>query len=303
MIVYACLKDDDLYSRIERSLAAGFGTRPIRCKSLAEMREFNALHADETETLLLIVGPPHVTGRMSVDDFGVHRRHQAVILLLAENPDELPDLAGENFYADFLALPLREGELERRIAFLGKIGVLVHRQRRAEKNLGEILSRGGDPKPGPDQGPATEADIRQFFEREWRRCLRYEWPLAFLILAIDRGSDLAAALAEVAADLHRPGDLAGAWDEGRFAVVLSETDPTGAMHVARRIQSNLGTRFGRVFTGIACARPIEVYRHLAPGRQGDGRGPDLLIEAAGNALRRAIASDEPVFMADGSGFI
>ncbi len=101
-------------------------------------------------------------------------------------------------------------------------------------------------------GIANRRRFNEAIENEWKRAARSKTPLALIILDLDffkpyndnyghsAGDQclvqVARGLSEV---VNRPGDLAARYGGEEFAVLLPETDISGAVNVACRIQDNI----------------------------------------------------------------
>jgi len=152
-------------------------------------------------------------------------------------------------------------------------------------------------------GLTSIANRRQFDEtllREWRRASRQGKPLALLLADVDRfkqfndgyghqvGDECLKAVARTFTGvLRRPADLVARYGGEEFAVILPDTDITGALQVAEgmrsavenlRITHRYSQDGGVVTVSIGVASVI-------PGRT-EGRPADLL-KAADDALYQA----------------
>ncbi|HKY01668.1 MAG TPA: diguanylate cyclase, partial [Burkholderiales bacterium] len=117
------------------------------------------------------------------------------------------------------------------------------------------------------------ANRRSFEEQlatEWRRCGRASTYLSMLLIEVDRfdavDSDsrdsclqsIALCLGSV---IYREPDLLSRYEESRFALLLPETSPVGAIHVAERLQKAMtgfdatGTPLFTLSVGIATLMP------------------------------------------------
>jgi diguanylate cyclase (GGDEF)-like protein len=101
-------------------------------------------------------------------------------------------------------------------------------------------------------GIANRRRFEETLESEWKRSGRSGTPLALLMIDIDyfknfndnyghgAGDECLKKIAEaIAASTHREGDLAARYGGEEFAVLLAETDQSGAMSVSERIQSSI----------------------------------------------------------------
>ncbi len=89
----------------------------------------------------------------------------------------------------------------------------------------------------------------EILDLEWRRMGRTGTPLSLIMLDIDhfklfndnyghaRGDDCLKKVAEALKNtLQRPGDFIGRYGGEEFAVILAESDPEGARHMAERLR-------------------------------------------------------------------
>ncbi|MGE8330896.1 MAG: GGDEF domain-containing protein, partial [Paraburkholderia nemoris] len=87
-------------------------------------------------------------------------------------------------------------------------------------------------------------------EEEWRRAQRNAWPLSMLLIDVDSfkgfndlyghsaGDDALTAVARcIAQSVRRPGDTAARYGGEEFAVLLPDTDETGAAFIAEKIRA------------------------------------------------------------------
>ncbi|MFW6335000.1 MAG: GGDEF domain-containing protein [Desulfosalsimonas sp.] len=101
-------------------------------------------------------------------------------------------------------------------------------------------------------GIANRRKFNEVIEAEWKRAARSAAPLALIILDLDffkpyndnyghsAGDECLVQVARGLSDaVNRPGDLAARYGGEEFAVLLPETDISGAINVACRIQDNI----------------------------------------------------------------
>ncbi|VWX54026.1 diguanylate cyclase [Novosphingobium sp. 9U] len=138
--------------------------------------------------------------------------------------------------------------------------------------------------------------------REWRRTQREQMQMSLLMIDVDHfkqfndeyghlsGDDCLRAIAKcVLAKIKRPGDAAFRYGGEELAVILANTDSTGAQHVAERIRASvvgLSVPHGSSFTSDVVTVSIGVGSAKA-GPQGAVGEPSELIRAADLALYKA----------------
>lgn len=150
---------------------------------------------------------------------------------------ELSDLPGRPSHPVFqerLARPLQRSEIQARVEFL-----LYHHQLLFENQL---LHQKLQEKYRFEDNRIVDFDrFKVFFEREWRRCLRYDWDMSLLKLVLNfQESQVKSwrAFEESLKDsARRPGDMVASLGPGHYIAVLSETDSGGALQVAERIKT------------------------------------------------------------------
>ncbi|MBB3017774.1 diguanylate cyclase (GGDEF)-like protein [Microvirga lupini] len=143
--------------------------------------------------------------------------------------------------------------------------------------------------------------FRETFEREWRHAIRSGSALSVLFIDADyfksfndryghgRGDEVLRAIAgTLDASIRRPRDIAARYGGEEFAVILPETNLTGAMRIADTIRQTIATmavthegspyHIVTVSIGVASARPSR------------GSERNTLFEAADQALYRAKAA-------------
>ena len=149
-------------------------------------------------------------------------------------------------------------------------------------------------------GIANHRRFREFFDQEWRRCLRAGQPLSVAMIDIDEfkqfndryghqvGDETLRRVAEIVQRAtRRPGDLAARYGGEEFVMVLTNTDEAGAVALAEVVRTNVveaaiphgGGSVGRVSISIGVATVV-------PGREQE---PDEIITRADSALYRAKA--------------
>ncbi len=148
-------------------------------------------------------------------------------------------------------------------------------------------------------GLANRRRLDEVLENEWLRALREQQPLALIILDIDHfkafndfyghqaGDDcLRKVAAGLRGNVRRPGDLIARYGGEEFAVVLPNTDETGALEVAeamRRSVMNLNLRH----KGSKSCRQVTVSAGVAALVPGHDMDAAHLVGAADKGLYRA----------------
>ncbi len=136
-------------------------------------------------------------------------------------------------------------------------------------------------------------------EAELRRALRHERPLSLIVLDLDRfkqvndqhghamGDRVLVSSARAIEDVVREVDLVGRLGGEEFAVLVPETDLSGAFRLAERIRANIAA------SGVVDSRgePLRVTASLGVAALGvSGSDADSLLLAADDALYRAKAN-------------
>lgn len=154
-----------------------------------------------------------------------------------------------------------------------------------------------------NQDGLTHLANRRFFdhylEQEWQRAQREQQPLSLLLCDVDyfkRYNDtynhvagdqcLRQVAASVQAALRRPSDLAARYGGEELAVILPNTPPEGAIHVAQRIQAILADK-GIPHAGSLVNAFVTLSIGAATCVPTSERQPISLIETADQGLYRA----------------
>jgi diguanylate cyclase (GGDEF)-like protein len=113
---------------------------------------------------------------------------------------------------------------------------------------------------------ATGRVFNEALNREWRRCGRAGTYLSLLMIEVDQlqeyearhgktGADrcLQEIATRIALSIHRQPDLLARYDEVRFACLLPDTSPVGAISVAQRLQEAM----------VNLPRPVTISQGIA----------------------------------------
>lgn len=147
-------------------------------------------------------------------------------------------------------------------------------------------------------GVANRRAFDEAFDREWRRGIRSKRPLSLLMIDIDCFKEFNDAhghqrgdgcIAQVAATLggivRRAGDQVARYGGEEFAVLLPETDSTGAAAIAERMRAAVEAL--RIPNAAAPFRFVTVSVGFATVVATDAGKPEALLAAADGALYTA----------------
>jgi diguanylate cyclase (GGDEF)-like protein len=151
--------------------------------------------------------------------------------------------------------------------------------------------------------------LEEDLDSECKRCLRYERPLAFVMLDVDhfkafndchghpRADVVLQEVAEVIAGCVRTTDTAYRYGGEEFCILLRETNAHEAMHLAERVRQRIELRFASGATpGVTASFGVAEFLSASPA-------PRALIEAADAAMyeskhagrNRVVLSMAPTF--------
>ena len=171
----------------------------------------------------------------------------------------------------------------------------LRRRTRAESKLRRIA------RTDDLSGLPNRRAFRETFEREWRQAIRSGAPLSLLYIDADffknfndryghgRGDEVLGAIAgSLEASIRRPRDVAARHGGEEFAIVLPETDLSGALTIAENIRRTIAS-MDIVHEGSPYLT-VTVSIGVAASRPSRGSERSVLLEAADRALYRAKAS-------------
>ena len=146
-------------------------------------------------------------------------------------------------------------------------------------------------------GIANRRHFDDSLKQEWRRALRARRPLALILFDIDyfkqyndvyghqAGDECLRAVAgNLARHARRPGDWVARFGGEEFAVVLSETDARGAVHLAEQMRAAIDA-LAIPHSGSAVGRTVSISAGVASMVPESATGePDELVQWADAAL-------------------
>ena len=170
--------------------------------------------------------------------------------------------------------------------------LLYRRVSQANAMLAQLASRDGL------TGLANRRSFDEKLDSEWRRALRLQQPLALLMLDVDHfklyndsyghlgGDDcLRRVSAAIGSHIARPGDLAARYGGEEFAVILPNTDATGASNLASRIRESVAA-LGLIHPQSSLQR-VTISVGVAVVVPEQGQLPAALVSLADQALYQA----------------
>lgn len=165
-------------------------------------------------------------------------------------------------------------------------------QKRAEAALKTLATSDGL------TGLANRRSFDQTLSVEWSRAQRTRKPLSLLLVDVDhfklyndlhghqKGDECLRAVASLMARATRPADLSARYGGEEFAMILPETDHSGACRVAERLRdvlARLGLEHGAPGVGPRVTLSVGVATQVPGGEHGS----DWLIKQADQALYAA----------------
>jgi diguanylate cyclase (GGDEF)-like protein len=150
-------------------------------------------------------------------------------------------------------------------------------------------------------GLLNRRGFRQTFEREWRQAIRSGSSLSLLYIDVDYfksfndryghgyGDEVLSSIARVLeANIRRPRDIAARHGGEEFAIVLPETDASGAQRIAETIRQAIMAI--RITHESSPHHTVTVSIGVATAQPSRGKASAHLLEIADTALYRAKAA-------------
>lgn len=145
-------------------------------------------------------------------------------------------------------------------------------------------------------GAANRRQFDTILDREWRRAKRLGKPVSLIMFDVDyfksfndhyghlKGDDCLQRLAHLLeAMIHRPGDSAARYGGEEFAIILPETEATGAAIVAERVRQGVEL-LDIPHEASSVAKHVTISVGVATLVPGGEDLPDILVKRADERL-------------------
>ncbi len=252
---------------------------------------------------------PEVNGLMMVKFFRVNQQTAKVPIIVLSTKEE-PEVKSEAFRVgvnDYIVKLPDKIELIARIRYHSQAYINYMQKEEAFCALQESQRRLHEAnltleKLSSLDGLTNIANRRKFdhtLRQEWNRAMRNLCPISLIMLDIDffklyndtyghqGGDETLKAVAEVLKEMEkRPGDLAARYGGEEFALILPETDPTGASDVAYSIIEQIrALAIRHESSKVSDILTVSIGTStMAPVRKSK---PDSLVTVADRALYQA----------------
>jgi len=236
-----------------------------------------------------------------------HLRDVPTIMITTKNETGLLQEAFRAGAADFIVKPFNKVELLARVNSLLTLKKEMDRRKAREKELIEVTRKLEEANQKLQEqtsidgltGIANRWAFEQFYEQEWKRCMRDANSLSLIMADIDvfkafndnyghlAGDECLRQIASVLQQsLKRPGDLAARYGGEEFVIVLPGTDQAGAQIVAEELRKKVEEKnIPHEFSPVS--DKVTISLGVAAGVPHAGLERDALISRADKAMYRA----------------
>jgi len=254
------------------------------------------------DLILMDVGMPETDGIAATLTIKSHYEFEdiPVIFVTSYNDEATLDRAFAAGASDYIVKPVGKVEIRARIRSALQLRNEMVKRHQREREL-ERLARKLERMSNLDglTGIANRRCFDDTLVKEWVRNGRADTPLGLLMIDIDHFKSYNDALGHVDGDVclcgvaesilagvHRPGDLVARYGGEEFAVILPDTDYTGAKAVADTIHTRLAqTCISHPNSSVSCSVTVSIG--VASVIPNCSTTPEHLLNAADQALYKA----------------
>lgn len=234
-------------------------------------------------------------------------REIPIIVVTASTEVQTLQLAFAAGAMDFITKPLNKVELVTRVRSALKLKHEMDRRKAREQELLEVTRQLQEANETLLRissmdgltGISNRRRFEDYYDQEWRRAVRDEYPLSLIMVDIDyfkayndtyghqAGDDCLKQVANSIADtVNRPGDLTARYGGEEFVIVLPNTEAGGAAMVAELLRAKVESLNIRHEKSLAAGK-VTVSLGVATIVPNRGSSPSVLVVLADKALYQA----------------